>query len=381
MNNRIEFGAFQLTDTTRKNVNACLESGWLTMGPVVKTFEEKWRNLFGYKYARALSSGTAADTACCMALYEMNNGAIQGDEIICPALSFIATANSIRAAGFKPVFVDIEKETLNIDTSKIEDAITPRTRAIMTVNLMGRTAELDVIQDICSRYGLVHIIDNCEGYGAQFKGKLSLWYGDMETSSHFLAHIAFCVEGGMVSMRDAPLDRLIEGIRSHGRMGGGHYFNHEVFGLNFKPTDLNFSIGLEEIDDFTNTFKQRRHNLHQMQLVAENFRDIVYLVEEDEDRINAPHAFSITMKKPGRIKELTRRLDEANIAWKRNFGCMATQHGCFDYLGHKLGEFPNAEWVGDNGIHIGVHKLLSENDIDRIRSVLYKFLSDERSVR
>ncbi len=374
MTDRIEFGAFQLTPEIQESVNACLKSGWLTMGPAVIEFQERWKRLFSYKYARLLSSGTAADTACCMALYSY--GAVQGDEVICPALSFIATANAIRAAGFKPVFVDVRKETLNIDETLIEQAITPKTRAIITVNLMGRPSELDVIQNLCLKYSLIHIVDNCEAYGSMFKGRFALDYADMETSSHFLAHIIFGVEGGVVSTHSNNMDELIEGIRSHGRMGGSNYFNHQIWGLNFKPSDLHASVALPEMSyySFWDSFHTRLENQFALRDACRGAEDIAYFIEEDEDRDLAPHAFSITLKTPGVIHKLTQALDDANIAWKRNFGCMATQHSTFSYLGHRYGEFPNAEYIGNNGIHIGVHKLLSLDDLGRICTTLKETL-------
>lgn len=365
--NRIEFGAFELTKEIKDSVNSCLESGWLTMGPRVKELEAKWCKTLNYPFARLLSSGTAADTACCMALYEIAD-AHPGDEVICPALSFIASANSIRAAGLQPRFVDVRKETLGIDETLIRQAINSRTKAIMSVNLMGRPVELDLIQDICEDYGLIHIIDNCEAYGSEFKGKQSLEYGDFETSSHFLAHIIFGVEGGIVSSRDAHNNSIIDAIRSHGRMNGSNYFNHEVWGLNFKPSDLHASIGLPEIGDFWTIFKKRKENLNTIKdgVIGAFSPETAYFVEEDYHRVNAPHAFSITLKNASKLPLLTDALDRANIAWKRNFGSMPTQHKAFKYLGYRLGDFPNAEHIGDAGIHIGVHKLLTGNDLDRI---------------
>lgn len=379
MSERIEFGSFELTERTKANVLKCLESGWLTMGPVVKDFEEKWRNLFGYKHARALNSGTSADFACCIALREfLDLDPAMEYNIICPALSFIATANAIRAAGFVPKFVDVEKETLNIDPTKIEAAIDHGTVGIMVVNLMGRPAELDVIADIALRHQLPLIVDNCEAYGSKFKGKFALDYAQMETSSHFLAHIIFSCEGGCVSTNDPNIDKMIEAVRSHGRLGGGHYFNHEVWGMNFKPSDLHASVGIEEVEDFWHIFELRKRNLKRMRGSLVGFEKLAYFVDEDENRENAPHAFSITLKQEGKIDELKKRLDAANIAWKRNFGCMATQHGCFRKFGHKLGDFPNAEYIGDNGIHIGVHKLLTDENLERIQKVVYNFFEDLR---
>jgi dTDP-4-amino-4,6-dideoxygalactose transaminase len=105
------------------------------------------------------------------------------------------------------------------------------------------------------------------------------------------------------------------------------------------------------------------------------FEDQAYFVEEDPGNYNAPHAFSITLKDKHRVPQLQAALDKADIAWKRNFGAMPTQHDCFAYLGHKLGEFPNAEYIGDNGIHIGVHKLLTADDLGRITDTVVKFFT------
>ena len=369
---QIEFGEFRLTDKTRQNVLDCLESGWLTMGSRVREFEEKWKKLFNYPYARCLSSGTTADTSCLMSLYELVN-AKPGDEVLCPALSFIATANSIRAAGFVPVMIDVKKETLNIDEDLIEAKITEKTRCIMAVNLMGRPCELDKIADIAKRHNLILIIDNCEGYSSKFKGGYALDYGDMETSSHFLAHLIFAVEMGVVSSKHGDIDRLIEGIRSHGRMGGKHYFDHQIWGLNFKPSDLHASVGLEELDNFWENVNKRKDILNQLLEGSIYYKDYAWFVESDKDHENAPHGFSITLKKPGQLHHLTRMLDENNIANKRNFGSMASQHRTFKYLNQGIGSFPNAEYIGNNGLHIGVGKYLEEDDIKRILRVIGEF--------
>lgn len=368
---RVEFGSFKCTDEIKRDVLACLESGWLSMGPITKRFEEGWKSLFRYPYARALSSGTAADTACCMALHEL--GARPDGEIICPALSFIATGNAIRAAGFEPVFVDVKMD-MNLDESKIEEKITDKTVAIMVVNLMGRPAELDIIKGIADKHRLRLIVDNCEAYGSKFKGEYSLHYADMETSSHFLAHIITTAEGGMVSTNHKAIDELIEAIRSHGRMGGSSDFKHEIFGLNFKPTDLNLSTGLQDLNRFWEIFRKRKENLQKMYQACREYDEAAWFVEEDKDRVNAPHAFSLITKEPGQIRRLTDTLDTENIAWKKNFGSMPTRHRAFNYLCYGLGDFPNAEYIGDNGIHIGVHKYLTEEDLGRITKVLTHFL-------
>jgi dTDP-4-amino-4,6-dideoxygalactose transaminase len=135
---KVPFGTISVTAKARSLINEALDRNWLTRGRFVEEFEEKFASIFGAKYAVAVSSGTDADALCCAALYDC--GAQRGDEVIVPALTFVATANSVCQAGLKPVFVDVRRETLNIDPFQIEAVITNRTRAIMPVHLMGKPA-------------------------------------------------------------------------------------------------------------------------------------------------------------------------------------------------------------------------------------------------
>src|SRR5581483_3445060 len=224
MKKRIEFGELKLRESAKTHILDCLSRNWITMGPKVKEFEESWKKLFNYKYAKALSSGTSADTACCMVAYDF--GAKPGDEVIIPALSFIATANAVRAAGLTPKFVDVKIDTMNIDETQIESAITDKTAAIMFVNLMGKPAKMDKIQEIAKKHNLLTISDSCESYGCRYKDKFTLKYADMETSSHYVAHLCCSGEGGIVSTNSEKIDSIVESIRSHGRHGGSLYFDH-----------------------------------------------------------------------------------------------------------------------------------------------------------
>jgi len=316
-----------------------------------------------------------------MALYDY--GAKPGDYIICPALSYIATANAIRAAGFTPLFVDIKKETLNINTDSIENLIKTHNAlrknivAIMCVNLMGKPCDLDILSEISKKHDIKLIVDNCEAYGSKFKGKYSLEYTDMETTSHYIAHIICCGEGGTVSCKDEELFNILKSIRSHGRQPDSLYFDHIRFGLNFKPTDLHASIGLGEIDEFWTIFNKRKANVYEFRKAVRGYEGKAYFIEEDEGCRNAPHAFSITLKERYATKRnmdiVKETLEENNIHWKRNFGSMP-HHKAFDYLGYKASSMENAQYVGEYGIHIGCHYWLTEEDIDNVCSALRKAL-------
>ena len=224
---KIEFGELHISDLGKKHLQDCIDTNWVTMGPKVKQFEEEWKNLFGYKHTVMVNSGTSADIAACIALY--SKGAKPGDEIICPALGFIAAPNAIRAAGFKPVFVDVELDSLNINIDLVEEAITEKTAGILTINTMGKPSRMDILQEIAKNNNLSLISDSCESYGCRLKGKFSLEYCDWEVTSSYIAHIVTCGEMGSVSCHTEEDADLIRSIRSHGREPNSIYFNHIIY--------------------------------------------------------------------------------------------------------------------------------------------------------
>ena len=153
----IKFGDLIVSKKAKKIINKAIDSNFVSGGALIKGLEEKWGKLFGYKYNVAVSNGTDADMAACLVLYDF--GAQRGDEIIVPALAFAAAGNSVLAAGFKPVFVDIERKTLNINSGLIEEKITSKTRAIMAVHTMGKPCDMNAIQKIAKKHNLKIIED------------------------------------------------------------------------------------------------------------------------------------------------------------------------------------------------------------------------------
>ena len=371
---RIEFGELRIGEVARKNLMDVCDTNWASGGPKVKQLEKQWSELFDYKNSTAVSSGTDGCMNSCFSLYDLKNAKRNVSEIIVPALSFIATSNAVRAAGLVPRFVDVKKETLNIDETKIEEAINENTVAIQVVHTMGRMAEMDVICEIAERHGLIVIEDACEAHGAKFKDKLVGHWGHMSIYSFYVAHLVCCGEGGMISSNDPEIGKLLFSTRSHGRPFDSVYFDHQRTGLNSKMNDLEASIGLEAIEVFWDTFWTRHKSMKRMRKACEGFEDVAWFSEEDEGNINCPHGFSITCKKEGDIEFVKQTLDKYNIHHKRNFGCIPTQHAAFADMGYTLGDFPEAEWVGNNGVHIGCHQYLSEDDLQRICKALRESL-------
>lgn len=371
---RIEFGELRIGEVAKKNLLHVCETNWASAGPKVKELEKKWSDLFDYEDSIAVSSGTDGCINSCFVLYDLKNAKRNVSEVIVPSLSFIATSNSVRAAGLVPKFVDIKKETLNIDETKIEEAINENTVGIMVVHTMGRMAEMDVICDIAKKHDLVVIEDSCEAHGAKFKDKLVGHWGDMSIYSFYVAHLVCSGEGGMISTNREDVARLLTSTRSHGRPFDSLYFDHRRSGLNSKMNDLEASLGLEAVEVFWDTFWTRHRSMKKMREACVGYEDVAWFSEEDEGNINCPHGFSITCKKAGTIDIVKQTLDKYNIHHKRNFGSIPTQQIAFADMGHKLGDFPEAEWVGDNGVHIGCHQYLSDDDLERICTALKEAL-------
>ena len=371
---RIGFGELRIGETAKKNFMDVIATNWASEGPKVRKFEEEWGRLFGYRHNIAVSSGTDADINCCASLYDF--GAKRGDEILAPAMAFAAVGNSILAAGFRPVFVDIERHTLNINPEKIGEKITKNTKAIVAVHTMGKPCRMDFIMDIAKKHNLFVFEDSCEAHGAKYKNRFIGNWGDAAAFSFYAAHLICCGEGGMISTNNEKLAEVMRSTKSHGRKDGKTYFDHVRFGLNSKMNDMEASLGLEGVEHFWDTFNTRKKNLNYMLAKLNDLEEFAFFNLEEKDDVISPHALSITLKDPKyNLKELYKFLEDNSIMCKRNFGSMPTQHQSFKFLGHKPGEFPEAEYVGDNGLHIGIHQYLSKEDLDYASGIIHDYFS------
>lgn len=229
----------------KAGVLAVLESGMLAQGKKVAALEEAFAAVCGTKHAVATSSGT---TALHLAL--LANGIGEGDEVITTAFTFIATVTSILFTGAKPVFVDIDPETFNLNPALIEQAVTPRTKAILPVHLYGQVCEMEAIQKVADAHGLTIIEDAAQAVGATRHGKKAGSFGTGCFSLYATKNI-MSAEGGMVTTNDDTIAEKVRMLRNHG-MKRRYY--HDMLGYNFRMTDLHAAIGLAQVnrlDDFT----------------------------------------------------------------------------------------------------------------------------------
>ncbi|MFH1582620.1 MAG: DegT/DnrJ/EryC1/StrS family aminotransferase [bacterium] len=394
---KIPFGTISITKESKELINKILDSGRVSGGKYVREFEERFAKLIGVKESVAVSTGTDADALALAVLYDF--GAKRGDEVILPALSFSATGNAVLQAGFKPVFVDIKRETLNIDVKKIEAVITSKTRAIMPVHLMGKPADMDSIKKIAKKHSFYIIEDAAEAHGAVYKGKNVGSLGDMAAYSLYVAHMISTVEGGIVTTDRSDFAEILRSLRSHGRAckckscvlniksgycpkrfqyGDDIRFIFERIGYSSKMNELEAAIGLGALKNYKDILEKRRKNLLSLREKFEIFKPYLTTIKEKKYEKIGPHAFPIIIeeKAPFKRNQLVDYLEKNGIETRSLFSSMPTQCKGFSFLGYKLGDFPNAEYIGNNGLHIGVHQDLNEEHIDYFISKIEEFLSD-----
>jgi perosamine synthetase len=219
-------------------VSEVLRSGMLAGGKRVAEFEAQWAEYCGVKHAIAMSNGTLA----LMAIFA-GIGLVPGDEVITVSHTFAATANAILSTGAMPVFIDIEPDTYLIDAARIEAAITPRTRAIVPVHLFGLVADMDMIQALADRHGLVVVEDAAQAHGATFRGRKAGSFGPSAFSLYATKNLT-TGEGGFVTTDD---DRLADWLRLYRNQGMRARYQFEMLGYNYRMTDINAAIGLVQL--------------------------------------------------------------------------------------------------------------------------------------
>lgn len=255
-----------LGDKELQYVSECILTGWISSaGKFVSRFEESMANFCGTKYSIATSTGTSALHLSLLAL-----GVGPGDEVIVPSLTFIATANAVTYTGAKPVFVDSEPETWNINPSKIEEAITSHTKAIIPVHLYGHPADMDPILEIASQHGLAVIEDAAEAHGARYKDRCVGSIGDIGIFSFYGNKIVTTGEGGMIVTDKSDLAEKMRILRDHGMSKKQRYW-HTSIGYNYRLTNLQAAVGVAQMEKIDNILAVKHHIA---QMYNEGLRDV-----------------------------------------------------------------------------------------------------------
>jgi perosamine synthetase len=239
---RIPLSAPDVTEAEVEAVSAVLRTSRLSLGPKLEEFEQAIARYVGTAHAVAVNSGTSGLHLCMRAL-----GIAAGDEVVVPSFTFIAAANAARYVGATPVFADIEPRTLNLDPAKLEEAITPRTRAVVVVHTFGCPAALAEILEIARRRRLFVIEDACEALGAEYDRRRVGSFGDAGVFGFYPNKQITTGEGGIVVTDDARLAVLARSLRNQGRGAAGEWLEHEELGYNYRIAELSCALGVEQL--------------------------------------------------------------------------------------------------------------------------------------
>ena len=338
-------------DEEKRAVLEVMDSGQLAQGPKTEVFEEAFATFTGTRHAIAVNSGTSA---LIVALQGHNIG--PGDEVITTPFSFIATATSILAVGAKPVFVDVDPFDLNIDPNAVEDAITDETRAIMPVHLYGGPADMVSIMAIAQDNDLAVVEDAAQAHGAEFNGRRVGTFGTGCFSFYPTKNMT-TGEGGMITTDDDELAARCRQIRHHGQ---SRRYYHDVFGLNYRTTDIASAIGLEQLKKLEGWNERRIANARALSGWLKHCQ----LPQVREGDRHVFHQFTVRVS--GDRDALQQRLDAAGVGSSVHYPIPIHQQPAITEL--DLGDFhlPVAEAAASSVLSLPVHPALSEEDLVRV---------------
>jgi perosamine synthetase len=329
-----------------------LDSGMLAQGPKVAKLETNFAQMSGVKHAIATTSGTTALHVALLA-----HGIKPGDEVITTPFTFIASVNSILFVNAKPVMVDIDPETFNINPELIEKAITPRTKAIMPVHLYGYVCDMTAIMAIAEKYHLAVIEDACQAVGASYKDKKAGSFGTGVFSLYATKNV-MSGEGGMITTNDDEVAEQCRLIRNHG-MKRRYY--HEMIGYNFRLSDLHAAIGLAQLDKLEEFTAKRRFNAAYLNQHIES----VITPKVKDGYGHVWHQYTVRVD-GGRDRDAAvKQLNDAGVGTGIFYPVPAHQQG---YMTEIIGQvkLPVAERMAQEVISLPVHPLLSQADLETI---------------
>jgi perosamine synthetase len=356
---RISVASPLITHSDILKVGECLKSGWISgISPYVEEFERKFAEYCGCKYGVATNSGT---TALHLALATLKVG--PGDEVIIPTFTMIATANAVAYTGAKPVLVDSEAETWNIDPRKIESKINKKTKVIMPVDTYGHPANMDAIREIAVKHGLHIVEDAAEAHGAEYKSRKAGSLGDVGCFSFYANKIITTGEGGMLVTNDFDLAERARWLRAHAFGRGGKHFYHEEIGFGYRMSGLQAALGISQLSRLTQNVERRRKNARLYNELLSGLGDKVILPPEAPWAKNVYWMYSILVRKGFGVSrnKLIELLAREGIESRTFFYPIHVQPAYSSLA--SSGAFPVADTLSRSGINLPSGNDLTEQQI------------------
>lgn len=333
------------------SIQAVLNKSNYIMGEEVLELENSLEEFTGASYAISCSSGTDALLLAMMAL-----DIKPGDEIITTPFTFVATAETIAFLGIKPVFVDIDERTYNIDHSKIEAAITTKTKAIMPVSLYGQPSDMDAIQKIADKHYLKVIVDGAQSFGSTYKGKTDSNLGDVSTTSFFPAKPLGCFgDGGAVFTNDEQLAKKIKSLRLHGQ---SKRYHHKYIGMGGRLDTIQAAILNVKLKYYKKDLKLRQEVAENYTKTIEALGIIKPFIEDNCTSAWAQYSIRVENR-----EELQEKLKENGIPTAVHYPMPLHLQECFEYLGYNKGDFPISEIVSNEILSLPMNPYLTLDEI------------------
>jgi len=357
---RIHLSRPDITEKEIEAVCAVLRSPNLSLGPKLVEFEEAFAKYIGTKRAVAVNSGTSGLFLCMLAL-----GIGPGDEVITTPFTFISSATCIMMVGARPVFVDIDPATLNIDAEKIESKITDKTKAILPVEVFGNPAGIDKVCEIAQKHNLLVIEDSCEALGSALNGKKVGTFGSMSVFAFYPNKQITTGEGGMILTDDDDLADMCVSLRNQGRGKGSGWLGHERLGYNFRLSDINCALGIVQLSRIEQILAKRRQVAKwYQQMLAEDGRLIVPAEPADCDM--SWFVFVVRLAEKFTLEQRDRILEEMkgrDIQVSNYFPPVHLQPFMVERFGYSKGDFPITESVCKNTIALPFYNNLTKNEV------------------
>jgi len=332
-------------------------TGRFGSGPMAKKFEEEFAKFVKTKHAVAVNSGTAA-----LQLALWVAGIETGDEVIVPSFTFIASAEAVALNRAKPVFVDIDPQTYNIDPEKIEATITEKTKAIMPVDLYGLPPKMDAIKEIAEEHGLVVVEDAAQAHGASYRGKPPGYFADMTCWSFYASKNMTTGEGGMITANNDEHAKILRAIRSHGET---EEYVSTMLGHNYRMPEIEAAIGLAQLKKLSSFIEKRRRNAESLTEKLSGMKQLV-LPKEPKGYRHSWYLYTVRMRK-GDAKVRDKIVDGLR---KKGVGASVYYHTPIHQMPYyqQFGKYhlPNTERIAQQVFSLPVHPGVTQKDIDYI---------------
>jgi perosamine synthetase len=369
-----------ISDRERTAVMEVLDSPWLSLGPKLAQFEEAFARYLSVPFAIAVNSGTSALHLCVKAA-----GVGPEDEVITTPFSFVASANCILFERARPVFVDIDAETLNIDVTRLPHSITARTKALLPVHVFGRPCDMKTIRHIADNRKLKIIEDACEAVGATADGRFTGTFGDTGTFAFYPNKQMTTGEGGMIVTSDEQVARSCRQWRNQGRGSSGGWLQHETLGFNYRLSDINCALGIAQLSRLDGMLEKRAKVARKYtELLAKHAPEVITPAPAKPHEKISWFVYVIRLAAEFTVEdrnEVMRQLNSRGIECNNYFSPIHLQPFYREQFGYAPGDFPVCESVSARTIALPFFNSISDDEIQLVCSSLGAILTSLRRSR